>query len=43
MGVYKIHAELVEISLRRGQDFEITQVHKIFEDKITYVIAASLE
>jgi hypothetical protein len=43
LSVHEIHAELIEISLRRGQDFEITQVHKTLKDKIVYIIAASPE
>jgi hypothetical protein len=43
MGTHEIHAELVKTSLRRGQDFEIIQVRKIFKDKIAYIIAASPE
>jgi hypothetical protein len=43
MGAHEIHTELVETSLRRGQDFKITQVRKSFKDKIAYIIAASPE
>jgi hypothetical protein len=43
MGAHGIHSKLAKINLRRGQDFEIIQVHKIFKDKIAYVIAASPE
>jgi hypothetical protein len=43
MGAHEIHTELVETNLRRGQDFEITQVRKNFKDKIAYIIVASPE
>jgi hypothetical protein len=43
MNAYEIHSELVETNLRRGQDFEITQVSKTPKDKIAYIIAASPE
>jgi hypothetical protein len=43
MSAHEIHAELIETNLRRGQDFEITQVRKILKDKIVYIIAASPE
>jgi hypothetical protein len=43
MGAQEVHSELVETSLHRGQDFEITQVRKVFKDKTAYIIAASLE
>ena len=43
LSVHEIHVELIKTSLRKGQDFEITQVCKTIKDKIVYIIAASSE
>lgn len=43
MGAQEVHSEIVATNLYRGQDFEITQVRKVFKDKIAYIITASLE
>jgi hypothetical protein len=43
ISAYEIHIKLVETNLRRGHDFEITQVCKTPKDKIAYIIAASPE